>query len=105
MEITNPNDHFDVDGFLRETNAWNDEVARRIARKDGLGELSQGQLALLRHLRASYQRMGAPPALAHVCRLGGFEGDCMHRLFPNPREAWRVAGLPNPGEEAKAYLS
>jgi hypothetical protein len=25
-------------------------------------------------------------------------------LFPNPREAWRVAGLPNPGEEAKTYL-
>jgi tRNA 2-thiouridine synthesizing protein E len=28
----------------------------------------------------------------------------MQHLFPSPREAWRIAGLPNPGEEAKAYM-
>jgi len=43
-------------------------------------------------------------ALSHVCHLTGQSADCMQHLFPNPREAWRVAGLPNPGEEAKAYL-
>jgi tRNA 2-thiouridine synthesizing protein E len=109
--MANPDDHralpnpaFDMDGFMREMDAWSEDLARRIAALDGLGELSEGQLALLRQLRASYQRKGAPPALPHVCRLGGFREDCMHRLFPDAREAWRIAGLPNPGEEGKAYL-
>jgi tRNA 2-thiouridine synthesizing protein E len=26
------------------------------------------------------------------------------RLFGGCREAWRIAGLPNPGEEAKSYM-
>jgi tRNA 2-thiouridine synthesizing protein E len=95
---------FDADGFMREADAWDERMARRIAALDGLGDLSEGQLSVLHHLRASYRRQGAVPALAHVCRLGGFSGDCMHRLFPDAREAWRIAGLPNPGEEAKAYL-
>jgi len=107
MNIPNPHHsppEFDADGFMWETEAWDEDTARRIAALDGLGELDERQLALLHQLRESYRRRCAPPALAHVCRLGGFDRDCMSRLFPDAREAWRIAGLPNPGEEAKAYL-
>ncbi|PIV89348.1 MAG: sulfite reductase [Hydrogenophilales bacterium CG17_big_fil_post_rev_8_21_14_2_50_63_12] len=95
---------FDADGFMWELDDWDEATARRIARLDGVGDLDERQIALLRNLRASYRRMGALPAWAHVCHLGGFGADCMTRLFPDAREAWRIAGLPNPGEEAKAYL-
>ncbi len=96
---------FDADGFMQEPDAWSEDTAKRIAALDGLGDLNERQFTLLRQLRESYRRLdGAPPALAHVCRLGGFAQDCMDTLFPNPREAWRIAGLPNPGEEAKSYL-
>ena len=95
---------FDTDGFLRETDAWNEDLARRIAVSDGLGELEEPQLCVLRQLRESYQRHGTPPALAHVCHMSGFSQDCMYELFPSAREAWRIAGLPHPGEEAKVYL-
>lgn len=99
-----PSPAFDGDGFLWETSAWDEDMARRIAALDGLGNLDEAQMAVLRSLRSSYLRLGAPPALPHVCRLGGFGPDCMTRLFPDAREAWRIAGLPDPGEEAKAYL-
>ncbi len=95
---------FDVDGFMREPDVWDEATARRIARMDGVGDLDAEQIALLHQLRTSYQRMGGLPAWAHVCHLGGFEPDCMTRLFPDARAAWRIAGLPNPGEEAKAYM-
>lgn len=95
---------FDADGFMWELDYWDEATARQIASMDGLGVLDERQITLLRHLRASYQRMGALPAWAHVCHLGGFGPDCMTQLFPDAREAWRIAGLPNPGEEAKAYL-
>lgn len=99
-----PTQAFDGDGFLWEASAWNEDLARRIAAQDGLGNLDASQMAVLHSLRDSYLRRGAPPALPHVCRREGFGRDCMIRLFPDAREAWRIAGLPNPGEEAKAYL-
>jgi tRNA 2-thiouridine synthesizing protein E len=95
---------FDEDGFLIDPDMWSESLADRIARADGLGELSELQIGLLHALRREFAKHGAVTALSHVCHLTGQSSDCMQHLFPNPREAWRIAGLPNPGEEAKAYL-
>jgi tRNA 2-thiouridine synthesizing protein E len=95
---------FDSDGFLLDPGMWNESLADRIAQNDGLGELSELQLGLLHALRREFAKHGTVTALSHVCHLTGQSADCMQHLFPSPREAWRVAGLPNPGEEAKSYL-
>jgi len=95
---------FDEDGFLIDPDMWSESLADRIAQNDGLGELSELQVGLLHALRREFAKHGTVMALSHVCHLTGQSADCMQHLFPNPREAWRVAGLPNPGEEAKAYL-
>ena len=95
---------FDSDGFLIDPDSWSESLADRIAQTDGLGQLSELQLGLLHALRREYLKHGTVTALSHVCHLTGQSADCMQHLFPSPREAWRVAGLPNPGEEAKAYL-
>ncbi len=95
---------FDPDGFLLDPAMWSESLADRIAQNDGIGELSELQMGLLHALRREYLRHGSVTALSHVCHLTGQTADCMQRLFPGPREAWRVAGLPNPGEEARAYL-
>lgn len=95
---------FDADGFLADTTAWNVDIARRIATLDGLGDLDDTQISLLRVLRDHFLRFGAVPAIPHVCHLNGLAPDCLSRRFTSAREAWRIAGLPNPGEEVKAYL-
>lgn len=95
---------FDLDGFLLDPAMWSESLADRIAQTDGIGQLSELQLGLLHALRREYSRHGTVTALSHVCHLIGQSADCMQQLFPTPREAWRLAGLPNPGEEAKSYL-
>lgn len=96
---------FDPDGFLVDPDSWNQTLADQIAETDGLGQLSELQLGLLHTLRDEYARHGGGvTAMSHVCHLNGLDPDCLHHLFPSPRTAWRIAGLPNPGEEAKAYL-
>lgn len=95
---------FDADGFLIDPAMWSESLADRIAQTDGLGGLNELQIDLLHTLRHEYAKHGTVTALSHVCHLTGQSADCMQHLFPSPREAWRVAGLPNPGEEAKAYL-
>ena len=101
---TPPSEIFDQDGFLNDPSLWSESLADRIAQADGLGELNELQIGLLHALRREFSRHGTVTALSHVCHLTGQSADCMQHLFPNPREVWRVAGLPNPGEEAKSYL-
>lgn len=95
---------FDQDGFLMDPAMWSESLADRIAQDDGFGKLNELQLSLLRALRHEFAKHGSVPSLHHVCHLIGQAPDCMQHLFPGPREAWRLAGLPNPGEEAKTYL-
>ena len=95
---------FDQYGFLLDPAAWCESLAQRLACEDGLTPLTEEQLGVLRQMRACYERIGGPPAWYHVCRLSGMDPQCLSRLFPSPREAWRLAGLPYPGEEALAYL-
>ncbi len=95
----------DPDGFLLDPERWDETVAREIARRDGLGELTPGHWRVIHCLREEYERLHAPMPMRHICHEQNLSPHCIEDLFgPNPREAWRVAGLPNPGEEAKAYM-
>lgn len=96
---------FDRDGFFLDPSIWDERLASQIAQNDGLGKLSEAQIQVLLVLRDKYAKHGNVTALSHVCHLTGHDANCMQPLFRSPREAWRLAGLPNPGEEAKAYLS
>jgi sulfur relay (sulfurtransferase) DsrC/TusE family protein len=95
---------FDPDGFLLDPAVWSESLADRIAQNDGLGPLSELQVSVLLALRGEFAKNCTVTALSHVCHLAGQAPDCMQHLFPSPREAWRIAGLPNPGEEAKTYM-
>ena len=96
---------FDTDGFFISPEQWDIALAQRIAHSEGMGEMDALQQELLLTLRDEFQKFGAVTALTHICHLNGLDADCLHQLFRSPRQAWRIAGLPNPGEEAKAYLA
>jgi tRNA 2-thiouridine synthesizing protein E len=95
---------FDPDGFLNDPSAWNDELAARIAEHDGLAPLTDRHWRVIHHIRDRFRRIGGVPAIRQVCRATGLHKSEIHRLFGSCLSIWRVAGLPNPGEEAKAYL-
>jgi tRNA 2-thiouridine synthesizing protein E len=97
---------FDEDGLLLKYPAqWNEAVAEEIARRDGIGPLTADHWEIIRSLREYYAKFGVAPAMSHICRGHGKDKHWIHDLFHTCLGAWRVAGLPNPGEEAKTYLS
>jgi tRNA 2-thiouridine synthesizing protein E len=96
---------FDQDGFLTDADRWDRELAREIAGGLGITGLTQAHWSILCYLRVHYLTQGELPWEAHVCRDLGLDRDCLRRLFGGPLSAWKVAGLPNPGEEARTYLT
>jgi tRNA 2-thiouridine synthesizing protein E len=78
-------------------------LAQSIATGEGLAKLSEEQWAIIRFLRQNYLN-GGLPAVSHVCHVNRLENDCIPDLFLSVKSAWRIAGLPNPGEEGKTYM-
>ena len=95
-----------TDGFLYNPQTWTRAIASAIARQDGLPELTHDHWVIICALRDHYHQFGAAlPAFNHICHKHHLGKYCVDRLFCSEREAWRVAGLPDPGEEAKASMS
>lgn len=95
----------DEDGLIVDPGLWNEEVALAIAQGIGVAPLSDDHWLVIYALRDYYKKFGVAPAMNTICYRQGKDKHWVHDLFQTCLNAWRVAGLPNPGEEAKSYLS
>ena len=95
---------FDEYGFVTEPGQWNREVAQGIAESLGVGDLQAEHWRVLEHLRAHYLEHGAMLPMEEVCYALKLGKQCVRRLFRGPEEAWKIAGLPDPGIEARTYM-
>jgi tRNA 2-thiouridine synthesizing protein E len=96
---------FDEDGFLAEPDTWTPALAEELARQDGIARLTAKHREAIDLVRGRYFTIGALPVMRLVCRAAGLDPHKAHHLFSSCRSLWRIAGLPNPGEEAKAYMN
>lgn len=99
--------HIQIDeyGLLKSPLNWSREVALVIAHDLGIDVLTAGHWKVIDALRIHYERFGVAPAMHNICRVNHKSEAWVHDLFGSCFNAWRVAGLPDPGEEAKAYLN
>lgn len=95
---------FDQDGFLVDPQKWSRGLAQQIAGEDGIGTLTEAHWAVIQQLREHFFEHGALVPASHACRVEDMDPACVPDLFKSMRQAWRIAGLPNPGEEAKNYM-
>ena len=97
--------HLDPEGFYLTPDNWDKDVSSILAQNIGITILSDDHWKVIIALRTHYERFGVAPAIHNVCHSFHKEEKWVHNLFFNCLNAWRVAGLPDPGEEANAYLS
>ncbi len=95
----------DEDGFLVKFEDWTEDTARALAERDGIHHLSEDQLDILRFMRRYYEKHRFFPIVRAVCRSVGQPKDCVAQKFIDPVTAWKIAGLPNPGEEVRNFHS
>lgn len=100
-----PNQNLDPENYLLDYTDWNKDWATGMARSLGFGELSNTQWKLILTLREYYNLHKTVPNKHYVCKVTGLNPFCLDRYFSNDgKQAWKLAGLPDPGEEIKSYL-
>lgn len=95
----------DENGLLLDPESWNTNIAEQMASQLGISTLTKDHWEIIDALRVHFDRFGVAPAMHNICQANHQSRDWVHKHFHNCLNAWRVAGLPDPGEEAKAYLS
>ena len=95
----------DENGLLKNAVDWDEAVAVMMAHDLGIKSLTADHWRVIFALRKHYELFGSAPAMFNICHTYGHEPDWVHNLFQSCLNAWRIAGLADPGEEAKAYLN
>ena len=96
---------FDLNGYLLDTEQWTPEMAEALAREAGIEALGPLHWKVIGIVRDRFFALGALPVMRLVCRAAGIDPGSAHKLFSGCAVLWRIAGLPNPGEEARAYMN
>jgi TusE/DsrC/DsvC family sulfur relay protein len=102
--MTLADEKLDADGFIKDPGNWSREFAESLAHREGIGPLSDDHWRIIDTLRQRYSENGSVPPMRQICHAAGLKDHCVSDLLADPLRAWRIAGLPDPGEEAKAYL-
>lgn len=95
----------DDDGFLLNYEDWNEKVACALAEKEGVEELTEDRIDILKFIRTYYKKYNFFPILRAVCKNVHQPSNCLNEKFLDPVQAWKIAGLPNPGEEVLMFKS
>lgn len=98
MQVRGKDIEFDQDGFMREPEIWDDEVAAAIALEEGIETMSDTHWAVVRFIREFWKENDAAPPVRMLCQQNGVSLRQIYKLFTAgpARGACRIAGLPKP---------
>ncbi|UCF36270.1 MAG: TusE/DsrC/DsvC family sulfur relay protein [Acidobacteriota bacterium] len=88
----------DEDGFIQQPEAWNEAIAKALAKTEGVDELTEAHWKVVNYLRDYYLEFGIAPMIRKLCKSTGFKLKEIYELFPSgpAKGACKVAGLPKP---------
>ena len=98
MELAGVSVELDADGFMSDHTQWNAEIARELAREEGIDELTERHFAVLEYMRSEFIATGSGPSIRKLKNSGGVPTKELYGLFPGgpAKKAARIAGIPKP---------
>ncbi len=98
QEITERVLERDGDGHLKNRADWNEDVARELAKEEGIPELTEPHWAVIRYMRKEFEAKGDAPSIRRLTKESGVDTKQLYALFPKgpAKKAAKIAGLPKP---------
>ena len=89
----------DDEGYLLNTDEWNEEVACALTQTvEDVEEcdLTKDRMEILHFMRDYYKKYESFPIVRQVCKNVHQDNACLYEQFIDPIKAWKIAGLPKP---------
>lgn len=88
----------DEDGFIQEPELWDENVAKALAKTEGVEDMGSDHWKLVNYIRDYYQKFGIAPMVRKLCKDCDFKLKYIYEMFPSgpAKGACKVAGLPKP---------
>jgi len=98
IDVNGKTVELDEDGFVVVLEQWDEEVAKFLAKEEGIEELSEDHWKLIQYLRDYFAEYGIAPMIRKMTKQSGFSLKEIYDLFPSgpAKGACKVAGLPKP---------
>ncbi|MGB9665680.1 MAG: TusE/DsrC/DsvC family sulfur relay protein [Ignavibacteria bacterium] len=89
---------FDDDGHLKNLSDWNEDIARELAKEEGIPELTDRHWLVINYMRQEFQKVGDAPSIRKLTKESGVDTKELYQLFPKgpAKKAAKIAGLPKP---------
>ncbi len=89
---------FDDEGFMTDHTQWNEDIARALAREEGIEELTDRHMAVINFMRKEFEEKGAGPSIRRLTKESGVPTKELYQLFPKgpAKKAARIAGIKKP---------
>ena len=86
------------EGFLADPTAWTEDMARELADREGITELSDRHWVVIRFMRREYEEKGTGPTVRVLGKTSGVTVKELYELFPKgpAKTAAKIAGIPKP---------
>lgn len=95
----------DEQGYLVNFEEWNEGIALLLAAQEGVGELTSDRLDMLRFMRTYYREHHFFPIIRSICKKVHKPKECFVEQFMPSPDRWKIAGLPNLGDEVALFKS
>jgi len=88
----------DAEGFLTDSEQWNEEIAQAIAAENGISELTDRHWLVVRFMRNRYLASGTAPSIRALGKESGVPIKELYQLFPKgpAKLAAKIGGIPKP---------
>ncbi len=98
VEVLGKQLELDADGNLANPEDWNEEIAKELAKQEGIDELTERHWMVINFMRKEYQEKGDAPSIRKLTKQSGVDTKELYQLFPKgpAKKAARIAGLPKP---------
>ena len=98
IEIAGTKITVDDDGFMQDSTQWSEEIAKEIAKKEGISELTDKHWTVLKFMRQKQEENGTAPSIRLLGKQSGVSIKELYTLFPKgpAKLAAKIAGVPKP---------
>ncbi|HEY5123250.1 MAG TPA: TusE/DsrC/DsvC family sulfur relay protein [Ignavibacteria bacterium] len=98
LEIAGKTIELDADGHIANKADWDENLAKELAKLEGINELTERHWLVLNFMRNEFEAKGDAPSIRKLTKESGVSTKELYELFPGgpAKKAAKIAGLPKP---------